>query len=126
MKKQTAEKLQFGRKRNAKKEKTPLDSADRALLCGIVTLGVLFFGILTGEESAKAYVDGDAVPVMSILPTQGEETLLRDADTVKEYLRKNSENGAALSGGEPFGYMDGKWNLWEYLGDVMADLLMGG
>lgn len=27
------------------------------------------------------------------------------------------------SGGEPFGYFMGEWNLWEYIGDSLAYLL---
>lgn len=120
--KQTTTTLQFGRKRVVTEQQKNKDrSADLALICGVITVGVFFFGSLTGgslTEDGKRAEAALSVPVMSyITESDGAE-----AGSVKEFIRKSIRDTSA----EPFGYMDGRWNFWEYLGDVMADLLMGG
>ena len=34
-----------------------------------------------------------------------------------------TENHNESTASDPFGYFNGKWNLWEYLGDAMASIL---
>ncbi len=129
MKQNNTTTLQFGRKRAVpKQQKTADRSADLALICGVITVGVFFFGSLTGGsltedgKRAEAALDRDAVPVMSTVTEADGEGDAAETDSVKEFIRKSIRDTSA----EPFGYMDGRWNFWEYLGDVMADLLMGG
>lgn len=122
MKQNNTTTLQFGRKRALPQHQKNRDrSADLALTCGLITVGVFFFGSLTGgslTEDGKRAEDALSVPVMSpVTEFDGAET-----ESVKEFIRKSIRDTSA----EPFGYMDGRWNFWEYLGDVMADLLMGG
>lgn len=90
------------------------DTADLVFILGTVMV-VLFLYRMTGGLSTDAHTPGTdhepaAVAVMSSnVSESGEE---------REILREVT--------GEPFGYMTGEWNLWEYIGDLMASLLMGG
>jgi hypothetical protein len=124
-----AETLRFGKKREKHPPKNSSNAANHVLLCGMIAVGIFFFVTLTGgslsddAERVESAFRGDSLPVMS---TAYGETLSADGtdtdDTVREFIRKNIRDASA----EPFGYMNGRWNLWEYLGDVMAELLMGG
>ncbi len=89
------------------------DTADAVFVLGTLFV-LLFLYRMTGGLSTDAdrIMAGEnvAVAVMSTgVAESGEE---------KEMLREVT--------GEPFGYMSGEWNLWEYIGDVMASLLTGG
>ena len=122
MKQKHTETLRFERKREKSDPKTADRTAESVLLLGVIAVSVYFFGSmwggpLTGE--ADPILNGNAIPVMS---TFGEETASADGEELRELLRKNLRDTSA----EPFGYMNGRWNLWEYLGDVMAELLIGG
>lgn len=46
----------------------------------------------------------------------------RSHSTAVEVVSNPSEYTES-SGGEPFGYFMGEWNLWEYIGDSLAHLL---
>ncbi len=126
MKKKSATVLYFGKKRKKDVNTPPNRSAEFALVCGVITMGVFFFGTLTGgvpSAEGKNFSPSDAVPVM----TEITEEIVGQEKTVRETLRKTVRDAAVLNGepfGEPFGYVDGKWNLWEYLGDMMAALLL--
>lgn len=125
MKSRYTETVRFGRKRKNQGPKKESTAANLTLMGGIAALGVFFYGTLWGgipmEKVGQTESDffGEAVPVMS---QSTEETLPADGENMKEFLRKSIRDTSA----EPFGYMNGRWNLWEYLGDVMAELLMGG
>lgn len=120
-------KMQFGHRKSTTQNPRPSEhTANITLLCGVLTAGIFFLGSLTeaslsGDAQRVASVcDSAAVPVMSfVTESSGEEN---GGDAVREFLRKSIRDTSA----EPFGYMNGRWNLWEYLGDVMADLLIGG
>ena len=74
-----------------------------------------FFLLMTVPQSRETADTGGvpegAVAVMSTA-VAGQERVT---------LPENSREEAA--GAEPFGYMDGEWNLWEYIGDLMWSLL---
>ena len=129
MKQKQTVKLQFGHKRSVKKTADSADrTANQTLILGVLTVGVFFFGTLTGTslredaERVESVYRENAVPVMNYITDPSEEKDVQSEASVKEFIRKSIRDTAA----EPFGYMNGKWNLWEYLGDVMADLLLGG
>lgn len=125
MKRNHTEILRFGKKREVHPPQNNSTAANHALLGGMIAAGIFFFGTLTGgslstdAERVEGAFRGDSHPVMSMVE---EESLPTDRENIKEFIRKNIRDTAA----EPFGYMNGRWNLWEYLGDVMAELLMGG
>ena len=97
-------------------KKTPC--AERTFLCSAVVAALFFIGALWGApvNEAQSEAPREAIPVMATPTEQTTE------ESVREILRKNIRDVS----GEPFGYLDGQWNLWEYLGDVMAELLLGG
>lgn len=117
--------LQFGRKRAKPPKENSEKTANIALISGIITISVFFFCTLTGASlshdgtQAESALRPNAVPVMSTVDPDCAET---DRGDVKEIIRKSIRDASA----EPFGYLNGQWNLWEYLGDVMADMLLGG
>ncbi|MBQ7922446.1 MAG: hypothetical protein IJ325_07710 [Clostridia bacterium] len=97
-----------------KKQPRRYDTADLIFLLGTL-MAVLFLyrmtgGISSDAELLKTEQEQIAVAVMSTNAAEsgGEREILREVT------------------GEPFGYMTGEWNLWEYIGDLMASLLMGG
>lgn len=124
--------LQFGKPHakpaeSAEKDK-PFHSADLALAFGVMVAAVFFVsslteGSLTGDAMrVESVLNNTAVPVMSTGMQEMQE--IREAEEtgkIREILRENVKDAS----GEAFGYMGGKWNLWEYIGDVMADLLIG-
>lgn len=89
------------------------DTADFVFLIGTVFILLFLYRMIsppTADTDLSLQDPSTAVAVMSTNVTQdGEE---------REMLREVT--------GEPFGYMTGEWNLWEYIGDVMASLLTGG
>ncbi len=113
--------LTFGKKR--RKDPSPTPAADLALLCGVITAAVFFLASLSPvrqSTGSPGTASDHAVPVMSGAVTEAPDA--QDFTDVRELLRENVRHAS----GEPFGYMNGSWNLWEYLGDVMASLLAGG
>ncbi len=121
--------LQFGRKRPSPPSPPSHHRANLTLFCGTLTAAVFFIGSLSGTslsgDARRVESALDAVTVMSTGVDEAPENNappLSSADKVRERLRETVRDAS----GEPFGYMDGRWNLWEYLGDVMATLLVGG
>ena len=122
MKKKSVTTLCFGKKKKTDVNNAPGRSAEIALVCGVITMGVFFFGTLTGSVPSTAWNNhspSDTVPVMSEIT----EEFTEQEESARETLRK-AVRDAAVTSGEPFGYVNGKWNLWEYLGDMMAALLL--
>ena len=131
MHKKTTTVLQFGKTpvrpaEPAKKTKKD-PSAELALAFGVMVAAVFFVsslteGSLTGDAMRVESVLNDAaVPVMSTGVEETSETEEYNPEEIREILRKNVRDAS----GEALGYMGGKWNLWEYLGDIMAEMLIG-
>lgn len=59
------------------------------------------------------------------IPAEGVVAVMSTAVQEKESLERpeREENNTADTVTEPFGYLDGEWNLWEYIGDLMWSLL---
>lgn len=76
-----------------------------------------FFLLMTVPQENETYTAGGvpegAVAVMS--------TAVHDRETLA--MPETAGEDSAGTGAEPFGYMDGEWNLWEYIGDLMWSLL---
>ncbi|MBE6597815.1 MAG: hypothetical protein E7638_00045 [Ruminococcaceae bacterium] len=125
--------LRFGKGRSTPSAQAQRNRcADTALICGTITAAVFFVGTLSGSSltadahRAESVLASSSVPAMStavdsssLAPTP--DNIPQSAEEMREILRKNVRD----TSGEPFGYMGGQWNLWEYLGDLMADLLVG-
>lgn len=89
-------------------------AAGRVLALGGAMIAGFFLLMTAPQEQEITSTDGipeGAVAVMSTA-VNGQEMVT---------LSENSREEAA--GAEPFGYMDGEWNLWEYIGDLMWSLL---
>lgn len=112
------------------------DAPDAAALVCAVIAAVFFLGSFSGglrgdAAAVDALFEGGAVPVMSGAVESGSENTgvaakdpaKESSPVLKERLRKAGVPSEAPSD-EAFGYLEGKWNLWEYIGDVMADLLL--
>ena len=54
---------------------------------------------------------------------EGAVAVMSTAVGEREMVVPPEENRGEAAGAEPFGYMDGEWNLWEYIGDLMWSLL---
>ena len=57
----------------------------------------------------------------------GENTVLRREEAAAAALVVGAEETPAETGTseEPPGYLNGKWNFWEYVGDALASLITG-
>ena len=118
--------LQFGKHHHSStdtaekiKKEVPSRSADLTLVFGAVVAAVFFISSLTGSS-----LNGDAMRVESVLNDKAVPVMstgIEDAEEIREILRENVRDAS----GEAFGYMGGKWTLWEYLGDIMAEMLIG-
>ena len=88
-------------------------AAGRVLaLGGAMMIG--FFLLMTVPQEQETVPEGipeGAVAAMSMAVTEKEAVILP------------SQSHEEAAGAEPFGYMDGEWNLWEYIGDLMWSLL---
>jgi len=119
--------LRFGRRRNRSPEpqsdRKNAAAADSVFVMGVAVVSLFFITALSGRSLShdaarvESVFRDAAVPVMSSTVSE----LPEDPADIREILRDNIRDTA----GEPFGYMGGRWNLWEYLGDVMAALLVG-
>lgn len=120
----------WGRESSSKSDKTDVKestSAYKSLFAGVLIC--LFFVICITSKSSD--------------PT-GEGVLRKEEKKAAAYLGQNEyvaamlgleENRAAskeeqledskMTVIEPFGYLDGEWNLWEYIGDSLSSLLFG-
>ena len=54
---------------------------------------------------------------------EGAVAVMSSAVCEREAVVLPWETHEEAAGAEPFGYMDGEWNLWEYIGDLMWALL---
>lgn len=84
-----------------KRAKDDADHAGWLLLIGCISVAV-FLGSCILRGSGIATAQPEAVQVM--------------AQTAQELP----------TDGVPHGYLDGEWNLWEYLSDVLTALFVGG
>ena len=80
-------------------------------LGGAMIAGFFLLMTVPEETTATGSIPEGAVAVMSTAVYE------------KEVLTAPAETGNEAAGAEPFGYMDGEWNLWEYIGDLMWSLL---
>ncbi len=55
----------------------------------------------------------------------GEDSVLRREETAAAALVVGAEETHAETEEEPPGYLNGKWNFWEYVGDSLASLITG-
>lgn len=120
--------LRFGKAKKERKPEKRAASPDTVLLSGFLIVAVFFFaslsdGSLLGAdakriESALEKSRENAAQVMS----ESVEDFPHGAEERPERLRENDRDARDV-GGEAAGYLNGRWNLWEYLGDVLADLL---
>ena len=87
-----------------------------ALGCAVIAgfLAVMCIPQSIGETEIRENRQEGVAAVMSTAVTERE--ILTSAGT---QTRENT----ADTGAEPFGYLDGEWNLWEYIGDLMWSLL---
>lgn len=89
-------------------------AAGRVLaLGGAMIAGFFLLMTVPQEETVQNRIPEGAAAVMSTAVTEREELAI-PAET---------NTPSAGTGAEPFGYMDGEWNLWEYIGDLMWSLL---
>ena len=89
-------------------------AAGRVLaLGGAMIAGFFLLMTVPGE---KETTPADGIP-------EGAVAVMSTTVTEREMLTLPEENRGETAGAEPFGYMDGEWNLWEYIGDLMWSLL---
>lgn len=110
----------YGRPRNGTSgtESPPAQTVQKAAgrvlaLGGAMIAGFFLLMTVPGEKevSGTAGIPEGAVAVMSTAVAE------RESLAVPEETREEA------AGAEPFGYMNGEWNLWEYIGDLMWSLL---
>ena len=93
------------------KKRQGLDTANLIFLLGIVMVVLFLYrisgGFTTDEKILTDQPKDGVVSVMAVTETE-ERELLQEVTV------------------DPRGYLDGEWNLWEYIGDLMASLLIGG
>lgn len=65
------------------------------------------------EEKPAEYLPGSCTAAVMSTAVGEREDLTRPAPAEEK----------ADTGAEPFGYLDGEWNLWEYIGDLMWSLI---
>lgn len=88
-----------------------------ALGCAMIA-GFFLTTILPAEEVEKT-----AFPERK-MPAEGVTAVMQMTVPEREMLAvQTGEENTAGTGAEPFGYLDGTWNLWEYIGDLMWSLL---
>lgn len=108
-------------------ENTPAENRDAHTAAGrILALGcALIAGFLISMtvpwqagSTEEAFPDGK-------MPAEGVAAVMSTAVQEKENLARpeNGQEKSAGTGADPFGYLDGEWNLWEYIGDLMWSLL---
>ncbi len=89
-------------------------AAGRVLaLGGAMIAGFFLLMTVPGEHDTNP---ADGIP-------EGAVAVMSTAVTEREMLTVPAEKHGEAAGAEPFGYMDGEWNLWEYIGDLVWSLL---
>ncbi len=97
-------------------EKEVVKGAKTVLILGAAMLTGFFLHVLLPEQDSMAYeMPAGYTAVMS---TAWEQ---EGSEETREMVRTPEESHH--TGVEPFGYLEGEWNLWEYIGDLMASLL---
>ncbi len=102
----------YGRPKTTKKpeKNTTYRAAGLVLGLGCVMVTAFFLHTILPQKTETS-LPADAIAVMSTAVTdEPRETVTTPAERYH-------------TGAEPFGYMDGEWNLWEYIGDLMVSLL---
>lgn len=101
---------------------TVQQAADRILALGCALVAVFLIAMTVpwqtfGANSAfpEGHMPTEGITAVMSTVTEEREDLTRPGNTE---LYDVSDTGA-----EPFGYLNGTWNLWEYIGDVMWSLL---
>ncbi len=90
-------------------------SAGVVLVLGCAMLAGFFLHMLIPELIPQvSSVPAGYTAVMSIVPVE---------ETAPEQVAASDREEGYHTGAEPFGYMDGEWSLWEYIGDLMVSLL---
>ncbi len=97
--------MRYGRPKPVLEPQKPEPGPWQVLVLGSAMLVCFFvFSIWHGDTMQKSDTQPmDAVPVLAMQDVQ------RPTET------------AVVA--EPFGYYDGEWNLWEYLGDLFVSFL---
>ncbi len=100
-------------------QKTPASQGSRSagmvLVLGCAMLTGFFLHALAPEpQPQQSTVPAGYTAVMS--------TTSMEAVTPEQVVAAGKEE-RYHTGAEPFGYMDGEWSLWEYIGDLMVSLL---
>ncbi len=116
-------------KNGSPKRRWSLRTEDAVMIFGLLVVAAFFLspilqtpffprksGEPMGLSADAARLEEVFLPVMSY--TVEEEP---EPEGIRERIRKNVRSAS----GEAEGYLNGQWNLWEYIGDVMADLLVG-
>jgi len=116
--------MHFGRpvQKNEKEARETSERSENGYLHGaagrVLALGaamVAGFFVAVTAEWPESPMPAEAVAVFSTAVT-GEQEEVR-APVAGE------AGEAAGTGSEPFGYLDGEWNVWEYIGDLVWSLL---
>ena len=91
-------------------------AAGRILALGCALLAGFLVSVTIPRQTEDAMENG--------IPSQGVAAVMSTAVGERENLtRPNETEEKTDAGAEPFGYLDGEWNLWEYIGDLMWSLL---
>ncbi len=93
-------------------DKTTGRSASLVLTLGCAMLCGFFLHTLVPDHNPQqTAVPEGYTAVMTTVPLE---------ETIPEQVTTPDRED---TGAEPFGYLDGEWNLWEYIGDLMVSLL---
>ena len=98
-----------------KKKETVHGAAEWILAVGTAMIVGFFFMMTVKLPIESQQFSEETVAVMSTAVAEEREEL--------RSLDGNPAEYSAGVGVEPFGYLDGEWNLWEYLGDLVWSLL---
>ena len=97
-------------------------AADRVLALGCALLAAFLIVMTVPWRTVRA----DSAFPEGYMPTEGVTAVMNTVTEIREDLTR-PENvepyDVSDTGAEPFGYLNGTWNLWEYIGDVMWSLL---
>ena len=119
--------IRYGRPGDGRKTIRACSSCDAHTAAGrILALGgaVLAGFLITMTVPWHIGGEGSAFRAGEI-PTEGVMAVMSTAAEAREDLGPpvRERPDTADAGTEPFGYLDGEWNLWEYIGDLMWSLL---
>ena len=119
--------IRYGRPGNGKKPMQSYGNHDIHTAAGrILALGcAMLAGFLITMTVPWHTGSGEGVFMERELPAEGIAAVMGTAVQERESLEWPERDGGSTAdtGTEPFGYLDGEWNLWEYIGDLMWSLL---